>query len=158
VRTGDWATQLAGARPVEGHQGIAALSSKIDYSHAAAEAQPEDPTARIELAESFLSLGVDPETARAVGSDRRTGQQFSRFIFEDALRAGEEAEAMGATGWRVDAAIGLAHYYLGELAEADTRAERAAAAVPAGVSSWHAMAVLGLFAEARQRQIRALLR
>jgi tetratricopeptide (TPR) repeat protein len=158
VRAGDWAKQLAGAGPVKAHQGINALSSKIDYSHAAAEARPEDPTARLELAESFLSLGVDPETARAVGADRRTSQQFTRFIFEDALRAGEEAEAMGATGWRVDAAIGLAHYYLGELEDADTRAERAANAVPAGDTSWHAMAVLGLFAEARQRQIRALLR
>ncbi|MEZ6014699.1 MAG: hypothetical protein R3F49_06280 [Planctomycetota bacterium] len=162
VAAGDWAARLANAKPDTRAAGVQALSSKLDYSHAAADARPDDAKARLELAESFLALGVDPETARAAGGaawgERRAGIDFTRLVFEDALRAAQEAEALGATGWRVDAAIGLASYYLEDLATADARAERAAPLVPAGETSWHAMATLGLFAEARQRQITALLR
>jgi len=161
LRASDWAARLAEALPLERTQrggGIRTLTAKLDYSHATLEARPADPEARLELAESFLRLGVDPETTRAASADRRGGVSFTRLLFEDALRAAQEAEELGATGWRVDAALGLAHYYLGDLEAADARAERAARAVPEGETSWHAMATLGLFAEARQRQIRALTR
>ncbi len=159
VQARDWVQRLAEARDERpSARGVRALTSKLDYTHAAAEARPEDPMARVELAESFLLMAVDPETSRAAGAGPRSDGQFVDFLFQDALRAAREAEAMGATGWRVDAAIGLASYYLADLEEADRRAERAAAALPAGEPSWHAMATLGLFAEARQRQIRALLR
>ena len=163
VRAADWSQRLAevgaeGLAAARSKRGVRALTSKLDYTHAAAEARPEDPAARLELAESFLLMAVDPETASAAAVRSRGDGQFLEFLFQDALRAAREAEAMGATGWRVDAAIGLACYYLEDLAEADRRAERAAGALPAGEASWHAMATLGLFAEARQRQIRALLR
>ena len=61
-------------------------------------------------------------------------------------------------GWRVDAVIALTSYYLGDVPQARLRAEAAVAAMPEGDPSWNAMAILGIFAEARREAIGAAAR
>ncbi len=122
-----------------------------------AEARPLDANARLELAESLLGLAIDPETSQFRASDRRTGFAYVRLKLEDARRSALEAEQLGATGWRVQAAIALSAYYLGNREEAYARAEAAVKGMPPEPEGWNTMAVLALFAEARWQAIRRAL-
>jgi len=104
-----------------------------------------DPGAKLELAESFLArayehFAEDPDHAR--------------LLFMDARRAAREAEALGADGWRLDKALAIAAYYLDETEEAHARAEAAVTGgLPKDAPGWDAMAVLAIFAQARQQAI-----
>ena len=139
-------------------QGRSTLESRLEYSSAATQARPEDPTAQLEFAEASLALAVDPETAQALAADPRTYERYARLMFEDVRRAALEAESNGARGWRLDATVGLAAYYLGDDEVAFARAEAAVDAMPKGEQSWNSMAVLGVFAESRRQSIAKAVR
>jgi tetratricopeptide (TPR) repeat protein len=110
-----------------------------------------------------LAYAIEPQSWQAAGGGARpvrgaSADRFLQLLLEEALAAALEAEARGASGWRVDAAVALASHYLGDRATAGLRAERAVAALPVGVTDWNAMAVLALFADERQQAIRTAIR
>ena len=104
-----------------------------------------DAAAHLELAESFLETAYelfaeDPESAR--------------LYFMDARNTARQAEAFGADGWRLDAALSIAAWYLDDKPMARERALSAVAAgLPEDAPGWNAMAVLAIFAQARQQAI-----
>ena len=124
------------------------LKSRLESSAARAEGQPDDPQAQLEIAASFLALAVRPEASR----------RQAQVLLEDAHRAALRAEELGATGWEVDSLLGLTSYYLGRRGDSFRRVESAVQNLPQGAEDWNSMAVLTLFAESRQRQIRRAAR
>ncbi|TAH34429.1 MAG: hypothetical protein EYC70_15930 [Planctomycetota bacterium] len=153
----DWSESLAGAEAAAASDWYA-LESRLDSEAARAAASPGDAQARLELAEASLALAVDPKTALQLAADRRTATRYARLMFEDAQRAALEAERLGATGWRVQAALALAAHYLGDFEQARARAEAAVAELPPGEQGWNAMAVLALFADARRQAVAKAVR
>jgi hypothetical protein len=147
-----WSSALDGAEypaPSE----WSTIEARVEREARESRAQPGDPEVQLRLAEAALALAIDPKTARILAADRRTAQDYVSLQLEDARRAAQEAERLGARGWRVDAVIALASYYLGERELAHARAATAMQGMPSGDASWNAMAVLALFAEARQQAI-----
>ena len=116
----------------------------------AAAMRSEDPTPHVELAEAFLAQGKKSEDQ----GERR----FARVYFEDALKEAKKAASLGAVGWRADSALAVALFKTGRREEAKVRAETAAQGLPENPTSWSAMIVLGLFAEARKEAIGRALR
>lgn len=125
-----------------------AAESKVAYQSKTASQRPNDPNALLELAEATLAYAFELKTSR----------KNAKLIFQDAHRAAIEAEKQGASGWRVNAVVALAAYYLDDSAQAHARAEAAVNAMPSEPSSWNAMAVLALFADARQSAILGAVR
>jgi len=115
--------------------------------------RPEDAGVQLGVAEASLALAVDPRTAFSLGVDSRTSSRYALLRLEDARRAAQRAAELGASGWRLEAVLALSAFYLGDLDEAYARAEAAMSDLPAGEVGWNAMAVLTLFAQARQRAI-----
>ena len=144
-----WAKALEAAGTPARSSELPQLEQQLTHQEYAAAARPDDPTARLEFAESVLEHAL-----RAAGSDRR----FARLELEDAQRSALEAEKLGASGWRVDAAIALAAANLGQTQEAYARAEKAVKNLPSDVQGWSAAEVLALFAEGRQSAIQQALR
>jgi hypothetical protein len=142
VDTEAWAGALGGstyAPAVDGALVVARVENQDSVLRS------KDPAAHLELAESFLQSayaqwGSDPE--------------YAGMLFLDALDTAREAEALGAAGWRVDAALAIAAYYTGQLPTAYARAEAAVTGdMPEAAPDWNAMAVLAIFAKARQEAI-----
>jgi len=131
-----------------------AVESRVEYA-AARLSGASSADAELEFAEAMLALAVDP---RATISPRASGVQagkLARLRFQDALDAALRAEEAGASGWRLDAAVSLARWYLGDPVRAQERAARAVQALPGGTETWNAMAVLSLFAKGRREAIEA---
>ncbi len=143
------------ARVLESDPGTSARASYETAAHLesrarAAEAKPDDAPAKLELAESFL--------ARA--EDVRSDPKFVRFFYEDARTAALDAEKLGARGWKLDEVLAVAAAALGDRDESLRRAEAAMtggmpppSADQGAPSDANAVAVLALFAQARQRAI-----
>ncbi|MBI5852202.1 MAG: hypothetical protein HZB39_14405 [Planctomycetes bacterium] len=134
------------------------LESRVEAAGDASRARPDDAAARIERAEALLGLAVDPESGSTFAPNRRVARQQQSLMLEDALRAANEAERLGASGWRVDAVVAIASWYLGRTKDAYARAESAASGMSADAQSWNAAAVLALFAWSRQEAISNALR
>ena len=141
-----WAAGLGATYQAAPPSGIV-LEQRLERAEAST-AKPADAQARLEFAEATLAFASQAERKK----------EYSRILFLDAQHAADEARALGATGWRVDAAQALAGYYLGQREPAYALAEKAVAALPHDDPGWSAMAVLALFAEARQRAIAAAVR
>jgi len=139
-------------RAREGSLGAAAE----DEARAAYE-QPDAPEPRLAFAESTLKLAL--ETRRTYATNPNLGARIARHLYADAHRAGLEAEKLGAKGWRVATAIGLAAYYGGNRQEGYTRAAEAMKSLPPGEASWSSYAIVTVYAESRwkaiQRKVRA---
>lgn len=148
-----WVKALADAK-IPDKVEWSALESRIDYKAAEAKARPKDGAARLGLAEASLALAVDPQTSKVLAASRKTGAKFARLMLLDAKSHAEQAEKLGAKGWRMDAVVAVLSYYLHDTREAHRRAELAVAALPKGETSWNAMAVLGMFAEQRMAAIK----
>lgn len=148
----DWSRSLQAAAPAQQRQ-WKTIAAQIEYRAEASRARPEDPDAQLELAESWLALAVNPETAVALAADPKTSTRYSRFLFEDSRRAALKALDLGGAGWRLDAVLALTSYYLGEVEDAYARAEQAVTSLPPGAEGWNAVAVLGLFAQGRREAI-----
>jgi tetratricopeptide (TPR) repeat protein len=132
------------------------VTSRVESSARASQANPDDPDARLALAEGTLALAT--KASRLYASNPRMAQLAARHLYSDAVKYAEEAEQLGAKGWRVDAVHALATYYGGNRQGAYERAGRAVKALPAGEPSWSSMAVLTVFAEGRWKQIKALVK
>jgi len=157
VDVGDWTRNLAGAEyPAPRER--ATLEERLTAEERRSRERPTDPAVQVELAEAALALAVDPTTAEVLAADRRTADDFARLQFEDVRRASEAAVASGASGWRVEALLALSAWYLGDEAEAEARVEKTVPLIPPGEGSWNSMAVLALYARARERAVLAALR
>ncbi len=130
-----------------------ALEARLEYQEQTAKTRPQDANARLDCAVASLALAVDPHTPPKLGTNQRTVAKRQRLMLQDARRSALKAQELGATGWRVDAVLAISSYYLGEAKEAHARAEAAVKSMPKGEQGWNAMAVLGIFAEARMHQI-----
>ncbi|QDU66041.1 hypothetical protein [Engelhardtia mirabilis] len=148
-----WTRALEGAEaPMERRDRVQVVS-RLEYGGAAAKAQPTDPALKLELAEASLALAVDPQAAAVLGNGGGVVRSYQQLLLEDARRAALEAEQLGATGWRVDATVAIAAFFLGDIAQARTRADAAVGEMPPGQADWSAISVLSIFAEARREAI-----
>jgi len=143
-----WTRSLAYA-PAAAPPSWEGLNASLDRAASGADA-----AALLALAEARFALAISPETAARLAADPASAPKYQRLLFADAREALNDAQAAGASGWRVDAVAALTAHYLGEAAEATARAEAAVKALPPGEPSWNAMAVLGLYADARRTAIR----
>lgn len=130
-----------------------ALEARLEYQEQAAKAQPQDPNTRLECAVASLALAVDPNTPLKLGTNERASGKHQRLMLQDARRSADDARQLGAKGWKLDAVLAISSYYLGDQERAHKHAEAAVKSLPKGEQSWNAMAVLGIFAEARVHQI-----
>lgn len=118
-------------------------------------ARPTDPGAKLEFAESLLAR------AAQAGVDRR----FAQALVEEARLNAQEAEKLGAKGWKLDALLAVCANKLGDQASA---LPRAVAAVEGGMLKLDdaglgatedvKVQVLALFALSRQLAIRKAYR
>lgn len=138
-----WSKALAAAGEPQKPVATLELESSLSRQEYAAAAKPQDPLARLEFAETMLEHALHAPVER----------RFSRLELEDARRAASEAAQLGASGWRVDAALALAAANLGDEKTAHERAEAALRSLPADAQGWSAAGVLRLFAEGRQHSI-----
>jgi hypothetical protein len=99
-------------------------SSELTVRARAVEQGSEDPAARIALAESFL--------ARAEADE--PGARMASLLYRDALATALEAEALGASGPRLDVVVAVASAELGDVG---TARMRAFSAVEGGVLAGH---------------------
>jgi hypothetical protein len=134
------------------------VASAQAHADSAAE-RPQDPAAKLALAESLLACAFE------AGRDLR----WRRAALEDARTNAEEAAALGASGWRLDATLCAV---LAELGETEPARAHAVAAVEGGMESAPTtragteagppelakVRVLALFAQARQQSIRKAYR
>ncbi len=151
VDTESWSQAVgAGGSYAPANQDL--LVARIDDQSDAVKAQPEDPLARVGLAEATLAQAIDPTTQAALG-DPRTAGRFQRLMLEDARRAARQAKELGAPAWRVNAVLAVAAYHLGEVEQAHALAEQAMGGMPPDAQGLAAMTTLQLFAEARQKAI-----
>lgn len=140
-----WATALDGA-PASGD------GAGAERPHAATLERQEQLLAEgsaddlLLLAESFLSHAYETWN---------DDPKYARLVFQDALDTALRAEALGAYGWRPNGVVAVAAHYLDDPEQAARRAETAVrAGLPMDAPGWNAMAVVALFAGARQEAIR----
>lgn len=145
-----WTSALRGAATYPAPDGDLAAASRLDAAAEALKARAADPLARVALAEALVGrlLEVAPTDP---GS--RTHARLVELQWQDAERAAQEAERLGAPDWRVSTVLALCAQRRGDFDETYARAARAAKGMPADATSHAAAAVLQLFAEARQDAI-----
>lgn len=160
--TKGWSQALASAAP--GTPAIYeanALHRQRDRIASATKERPDDPLARLALAEATLELarkGVSVET-----SDPKTAKAFRKLTYHDARQAALDAEKLGeeklgADLWRVHTVLCIADYDLGDTEAAYDRAQKAVDAMPPGETGWNAMAVLTIFGESKYAKIKAAVK
>ena len=130
-------------------------SQRLEQVAQTAEMRAQDAQARLSLAESLL------DRSRESPSDPR----FARVLLEDADATAKQARALGASGWRLDATQAVTRSLLGDASGARSHA---LAAVEGGMlrsmqgdeapNQDTLVAVLALFAQARQEAIRKAYR
>ncbi len=151
-----WAKALGtGAYPAPRKHAGSLDAAAEDKARAAYE-NPDDPEPQLEFAEATLKLAL--ETRRTYVTNPNMGKRIARHLYADVKRAGAEAEKLGAKGWRVDAVLGLAAYYTGDVKTGYARAEAAMADLPPGESSWSSYAIVTVYAESRWKAIKKNVR
>lgn len=119
--------------------------------------QPEDPNARLDVAETSLLQALEL-TAGSVRGGARLASQQRQLLLDDAKRNTEAASRLGASGWRPAALQALTAFQLGDKQAAYAQAIAAAPQLPPEAPGRLAMELLALFAEARQEAIVAAVR
>jgi tetratricopeptide (TPR) repeat protein len=163
VNPAEWDEALARAGAPEAARDRYEVMAELDRGEAAAGAAPADPVSALAYAEAALSFALasgseTPGGGARAGATGLSAAERARLKFEDAHRAGLDAEAIGASGWQLDAVLAISAHYLGRTDEAAARAEAAVKALPVGEPSWNAMAVLGIFTEGRRAAIAEAMR
>jgi hypothetical protein len=156
VDEGRWSSALVGGEappPPERSQLVDRLTALSEYA-----AKSPDAAAKLEMAEASLALFHEVQGSFAVPKGVDAEREIAPLMLEDALQAALKAEELGATGWRVHAAVAIASYRLGDAEQAHRRAEAAMAEMPSDAEGWNAMAVLAIFAQARQMAIEKAVR
>ncbi|MCA8948087.1 MAG: hypothetical protein KDE27_01210 [Planctomycetes bacterium] len=147
-----WQSVLEGAAYTGAYSSGEIAAAATARDRALAE-NPEDPNARLDVAESSLLQALADHDAGVGPGAARQAAQFRRMQFLDADRAARAAGEAGATGWRVAAIRAVASLHLGQPRRAYDLAVEAAPNLPPDAPGRLAMEVLALFAEARQEAI-----
>src|SRR5262249_21773091 len=84
--------------------------------------------------------------------------QLSRYVEQDAQRAAQQAEKLGAYGPRLATVLAVTAYDLGDLAAAKAHSEAALASLPSDPRGRDALVLLTLFAQSRQEAIAQAVR
>jgi len=155
VNTDGWAAGGRYPAPKIAFGGFGRAAHVEDTTKATLD-RPDDPKARLELAEATLALAL--KAPRVWDTNPRMARMAARHLFGDAKRFALEAQKLGAEAWRVNAVLALSAYYGGEREEAYKYAEPAVKALPPGDTGWNSMAVLTIFAESRWKAIKAAVR
>lgn len=156
VKLEKWAAARGGAQYPAPAFGGYGRTGYVEDKTTAAEEHPDDPAARIELAEATLALALKaPETW---ASNPRVARLAQRHLYDDAKRIAKEAKALGAPVWRTESVLALAAYYDGDRKAAYPHAEAAMQGLPPDDTSWRSMAVVTIFAESRWKAIKAAVR
>jgi len=153
VNVGDWSQSLAGqnasdplARSYEREARLQAQNQVL---------KNEDPDALAALSTAFLDRAFE---AQAAAVDAPSKLEY-RMLLMDARTTALRAEELGGEDWRIDAVVSLCTYYLHEDPEGvHERAEASVNSLPPGEASFHAMAILELFAKVRCQAIAAAMR
>jgi len=122
----------------------------------AAEADPENAGAHIDLAEASLAQAL--KAADAYPENPRLARLAAEQLYRDARTYAAKAKELGAPEWRVHTILALAAFYSGDTDAAYAESEKAVAKIPSGDPSWASMAVVTIFAEARWKAIKAAVR
>ncbi|MCC7398704.1 MAG: hypothetical protein IT455_16675 [Planctomycetes bacterium] len=139
-------------------QDYAAAANRAFSAEAAARAdaalqqKPDDPTARLDVAEASLLQAFDVQ----VGSGRgalRLYQQQRELLLSDAVGDVDAAAQKGAADWRIAAIRALVAQQRGQHEQAFQLAIAAAPALPTDAPGRLAVELLSLFAAARQNAI-----
>jgi len=139
-------------------QSYAAAAAEVDRAAQAAardqalRQRPDDPAARLDVAESSLLQALEA-TAGATRGGARLAQQQRHLLLDDAQRNADEAVKLGASGWRPAALQAVIAFQRGITDVAYERAIAAAPSLPPEAESLLAAELLALFAEARQEAI-----
>jgi hypothetical protein len=151
-----WREVLAG-------QSYANAVATVDRSAQAAQRdlalaqRPEDPNARLDVAETSLLQALET-AARGVRGGERFAEQQRTLLLEDAATQLAAASKAGATGWRVAAVRAVLAQQQGDLPKAYELAVATAPELPPDAPGRLAMELLTLFAHARQEAIRDAVR
>jgi hypothetical protein len=149
-----WAQRLGG-----GTYAASDPAAIADDSLAAVQAHPKDPATRLQLAEASLAQMLAADAADAAGGPARpAAARYQRVLLEDAERQADEAERLGAEGWRLAAVRAVVAFHQGRYPEAYKLAEAAVGGTPQQADGRVGAAVLALFAEARQEAIVAAVK
>jgi hypothetical protein len=132
----------------------AAEASKRDQAVAA---KPDDPAARLDVAESSLLQALEQQTPAMRGGSR-LAQQQRRLLLDDAAAQTDAAVKLGATGWRPAALRALIAAQRGDDKTAHELAIAAAPQLPPDAPGRLAAELLFLFAAARQHAIAGAVR
>lgn len=154
IDAGKWSEVMAGqsyAGAVAGGDRAAEASARDQ----ALAAKPEDPNARLDVAESSLLQALESGAGSRGG---RLAAQQRRLLLEDAVRSTDAAVQLGASGWRPAALRAVAALQLGDRKVAHEQAIAAMPQLPPDAPGRLAMELLTLFAEARQDAIATAVR
>jgi hypothetical protein len=144
IDVGAWSSQAA-----EQYRSAARVGEELESHASAAESRPQDAAAQLAMAESLLARAQAPTLE----------PRYVELFLEDARKAAEEAEQLGARGWRLDAVLAVTQAKSGH----EKAVARALAAFEGGMprpgtgesplGEQSSVTLLALFAEARQRAI-----
>jgi len=133
-----------------------AIEAELQQREGQARQTPQDAGQHLAIAEATLTLAVRNETGAL--QNRRDADRHARLLLEDARQQARTAEQLGLGGvadgaFRSNAVLAAAAFRLGDLDAAYRHAELAARQLPERPDGYAAMAVLQIFAEARQNAI-----
>lgn len=150
-----WQSVLVG----EAYRGAADvdLAAQAAARDAALAAKPDDPEARLDVAESSLMQALETHPGTGPGS-LRMAQQQRELLCADAERNLELAEQEGASGWRPQALRAVLLAERGDRERAYALAGEAMPVMPADAPGRLAKELLELFAHGRQIAIQQAVR
>ena len=116
----------------------------------APEVQPDeqDPNALVRHAVALMCFAMNQDLT----------PEFATLLVSDALRSAALAGSLGATGWELQSVIALGRYHNGDRVGAYAKSVDVAKVIPPGDTSPLAMAMIGMFGEARQQGIARAMR
>lgn len=148
-----WQSVLVGPA----YSGIADVAAQASQRDAALAQQPDDPNARLDVAESSLLQALEVEVGRARGGVRLAQAQRA-LLLEDAERNLQQAAAAGAAGWRPKALEAVLRAQRGQRRQAFALASEAMPDLPPEAPGRLAKELLELFAHGRQAAIQDAVR
>ncbi|MFN3240966.1 MAG: tetratricopeptide repeat protein [Planctomycetota bacterium] len=148
-----WQSVLVGPA----YSGITDVAAEAQKRDQALARQPDDPQARLDVAESSLLQALEVEVARVRGGVRLAQAQRT-LLLEDAKRHLDAAVAAGADGWRPKALEAVMRSQRGQQQRAFQLAAEAMPNLPPDAPGRLAKELLTLFAHGRQAAIQDAVR
>ena len=148
-----WQSVLVGPA----YSGVTDIAAEASQRDVALAARPDDPRARLDVAESSLLQALEVQVGRARGGVRLAQAQRT-LLLEDAQRQLRAAKAAGARGWRPLALEAVLRGQRGQRRRAFELAAEAMPAMPPDAPGRIAKELLELFAHGRQAAIQDAVR